>query len=238
MTPTSIFVLTNLLIEEGWKTLPNGTHIQVEDGVVVKGPKSIDIPKVPSSPYKKVQKNLEQLRKYALDSNLDKLRSFVPKNAEENRYKDDLISHLEKKSDVKSSDKSDDKDETTDVTSVKDTDAREFMKQNPDRSSWSSNAQELEAALLSGAQEKYVVRQGKKIIAAIAYERDEDGYFVDHLGSMVKGHGSKLMNDLKRKAVRDGVDIILTSSIEAEGFYQKLGFKQENYERFYRWSHK
>lgn len=99
-----------------------------------------------------------------------------------------------------------------------------FSTQNPNRSSWSAKQQELEAALLDGSPEKFIIRDGDRIVGAVAFFADTEAVHIEHLGSISAGAGTTLMKRVQQFASRKKLPITLVPSTEAMGFYKKLGF--------------
>lgn len=105
--------------------------------------------------------------------------------------------------------------------------AGEFSGTRGNKDSWTPNEVEIEAALVSQFPSKSVARdKDGKIVGAIAYDLDKDEKVirVDHLGSVKKGAGSTLFDELVAKADAGGHTIRLVSSNEAKDFYAKRGF--------------
>lgn len=99
-----------------------------------------------------------------------------------------------------------------------------FSEQNPNRASWTAKEQELEAALLDGSPEKFIVRDGHKIVGAVAFYADSKSVHVEHLGSISSGVGTELMKRVQKFADRKKLPITLVPSLVAKNFYKKLGF--------------
>lgn len=89
--------------------------------------------------------------------------------------------------------------------------------------------EEVEAALLDGASQKFVAQIDGEIVGAISYQMSVDSNEVTatHLGSTVTGIGSQLIKKAMSYASRMKVPLRLQSSNEAVGFYAKLGFEDE-----------
>lgn len=102
--------------------------------------------------------------------------------------------------------------------------SRLFSEQNPNRQGWSAKEQELEAALLDGSPEKFIVRADDKIVGAVAFYADTKSVHIEHLGSISSGAGTELMKRVQKFADRKKLPITLVPSTEAVGFYKKLGF--------------
>ena len=90
----------------------------------------------------------------------------------------------------------------------------------------SSAKDEAAAAVMSGVNNKFIVYDGKNIAGAASYNVDEPAktVFIDHLGSLLKGTGRQMVEEIEKNVPR-GYKIVLTSSDEAKGFWDKLGFK-------------
>lgn len=85
--------------------------------------------------------------------------------------------------------------------------------------------EEAVAAVLSGANNKFVVYDGGKVAGAVAYHVDDADktIFIDHIGSLQKGTGREMMEEIE-KSMPDGYKMILVPSESGKGFWQKLGF--------------
>ena len=69
---------------------------------------------------------------------------------------------------------------------------------------------------------------GPKLVGALNYDIDKKGQcYVHHLGSLVKGVGTALMQKLKDE-VKPYADVILLNTYggSEENFYKKLGFEE------------
>ena len=89
--------------------------------------------------------------------------------------------------------------------------------------------EEVEAALLDGANQKFVAQVDGQIVGAIAYQMNDTANEVTatHLGSMARGIGTQLIQKAMKYASRMKVPLRLQSSNEAVGFYAKMGFEDE-----------
>jgi hypothetical protein len=85
---------------------------------------------------------------------------------------------------------------------------------------------EAAAAVLSGTNNKFIVYDGPKIAGAAAYNIDDASktVFIDHVGSLIKGTGRQMVQEIEKNAPK-GYKVVLTSSDEAKGFWDKLGYK-------------
>jgi hypothetical protein len=87
---------------------------------------------------------------------------------------------------------------------------------------------EIEAAILDGANTKQFLRDSDgNIVAAISYGKNDDVVEITHLGSTVDGGGSFLFAQAKEYARRSGLSLVLVSSDEAKGFYEKMGMRED-----------
>lgn len=64
-----------------------------------------------------------------------------------------------------------------------------------------------------------------QVIGAISYTIESNDIVVNGLGSLVKGVGTKLMRHVSRRANKLGLEMELTSSPSARGFYERLGLE-------------
>jgi len=104
------------------------------------------------------------------------------------------------------------------------------------RHAWGPHEQEIEAALLSPGK-KRVLRDHKGAIqAAIATEHEPGHIHVDHLGSLVKGGGTRLMKTVIAEAKKHNARLTLVPSATSEGFYKKLGFRPTGHGNL--WEHR
>ena len=99
-----------------------------------------------------------------------------------------------------------------------------FARQNPDRSLWSEHEQELEAAILDGSPEKFMIRDGDRIVGAVAFAAHDKSVHIEHLGSLAPTVGTQLMRRVEQFASRKKLPVTLVPSDVAAGFYKKLGY--------------
>jgi N-acetylglutamate synthase-like GNAT family acetyltransferase len=99
----------------------------------------------------------------------------------------------------------------------------EFTKQNLNE--WSFNHDELNAALLDQAPNKFIVQDNNRIVGAIAFNVHDDCINIEHVGSLQAGVGSLLMKRAEDFARRKKLKVTLVSSDVAKGFYAKRGYK-------------
>lgn len=86
---------------------------------------------------------------------------------------------------------------------------------------------EASAAALSGVGNKFVVYDGSNIAGAAAFDVDpqKKTIFIDHIGSLVKGTGRQMVEEIE-KIAQPGFKIVLTPSQEGLGFWKKMGFSE------------
>ena len=85
----------------------------------------------------------------------------------------------------------------------------------------------ISAAILDQAPVKRVARDTQsRIIGAIAFGSDGQTVEITQLGSITPGTGRELVKIAVQYAQSRGQDVALQSSPEAEGFYERLGFKK------------
>lgn len=87
-----------------------------------------------------------------------------------------------------------------------------------------ANTAELEAAILDGAKNKFMMREGDLILGAIAFNSDEQSVHIEHLGSLAPGVGTALLQRAESFAKRKKLPVTLVPSSVALGFYTKHGY--------------
>ena len=104
--------------------------------------------------------------------------------------------------------------------------AKKFeLQQSTPRPNWGPHEEEIEAAILDGAEYKYIYTVNELIVGAIAFNNVDTSIHVEHLGSLQKGVGSALMQVVEKFARRKKLFVTLIPSNIAQGFYKKLGYR-------------
>lgn len=103
---------------------------------------------------------------------------------------------------------------------------RFWNEQNNERVQASPEQEEIEAALLQQSTVHFVViGDDGNIVGVLALSNDGDVANVEHLGSLEHGAGSSLIARALKYAKIHGLDLVLSSSNSARGFYERLGFE-------------
>lgn len=85
---------------------------------------------------------------------------------------------------------------------------------------------EIEAALLSHAKQVYWAEGTLGVIAgAIAFQVQRDCVFIDHVGSLEPGIGSKLVKIAEDQAKRLGVSVNIVPSNAAKKWWENRGYR-------------
>jgi GNAT superfamily N-acetyltransferase len=103
--------------------------------------------------------------------------------------------------------------------------ANQLAEQNGKRSLWKHDLVEIEAALLDGSSEKFMIQNDNRIVGAIAFSTNDTSIHIEHLGSVQKGVGTLLMKRAEAFAARKKLPVTLVPNKTSLGFYEKLGYK-------------
>jgi hypothetical protein len=89
------------------------------------------------------------------------------------------------------------------------------------------NQLEIGNALTRLDSSRVIVTRGDRLDAVAAWSAHDDAIFLDHVGSLVRGGGSRALLPVVRDALTSGKPLEFESTDSATGFYDKLGFTRD-----------
>lgn len=64
----------------------------------------------------------------------------------------------------------------------------------------------------------------ERVVAAASTREVEDAIIVENIGSLVRGKGKELLQQIAAYAISLNKQLLVSATIDSEGYYQKLGF--------------
>jgi hypothetical protein len=79
-------------------------------------------------------------------------------------------------------------------------------------------------AARDAGQTLWQVDEGEKTVSAASTSETEDEIVIEHLGSIMKGKGREVIDQIARYAIEHNKKLSAISIIGAQEYYEKLGF--------------